>query len=119
MNIIRAILGKIILFYDATFTPKPLVERKPAEQAALNEKTKNWTIYQLETCPFCVKVRRQMKRLQIRIPFKDVGSSPEAQKELMEGGKQDMVPCLRYVDANGAVRWMYESSDINQFLGTC
>jgi len=117
MKIIRVILGKIILFYDAAFTPKPLLQRTPSDQALLNEKTKNWAIYQLETCPFCVKVRRQMKRLLIQIPFKNVDQDPNAQKELMEGGKQDMVPCLRYVDANGVVRWMYESSDINEFLG--
>ena len=117
MKIIRAILGKIILFYDATFTPKPTVERAPAEQAALNEKTKSWTMYQLQSCPFCVKVRRQMKRLAIEIPFKDVGKDPQAQKELMEGGKLDQVPCLRYLDSSGQVQWLYESSEINDFLG--
>jgi len=117
MKIIRIILGKIILFYDAAFTPKLLVNRTQADQTALNEKTKNWTMYQLQACPFCVKVRRQMKRLAIEIPFKDVGRDPQAQKELMEGGKEDQVPCLRFVDSSGAIHWLYESSEINSFLG--
>ena len=117
MKIIRAILRKIILFYDAAFTPKPILSRTPEAQKALDEKTKSWTMYHLEACPFCVKVRRQMKRLVIEILFKDVGKDPAAQSELMAGGKIDQVPCLRYTDPSGAVHWMYESSDINEFLG--
>lgn len=116
MKLIRTILGKMILFYDATFTPRVLVQREKAEQISLNAKTKNWALYHLETCPFCVKVRRQLKRYAVEIPMKDVGQDPEAQKELMEGGKQDMVPCLRYVDLFGKTQWMYESSDINEFI---
>ncbi len=118
MQIIRFILGKIILFLNAVFVPKQIVFRSLEAQSALNEKTKGWTMYQLQTCPFCVKVRRQMKRLAIEIPFKDVAADPEAQKELMDGGKQDQVPCLRYLDSSGSVQWMYESSAINEFLGT-
>lgn len=116
MKIIRIILGKIILFLDATLTPKPIVNRTPAAQAALDEKTKNWAVYQLVTCPFCVKVRRHMKRLVVNIPFRDVARDPSAQAELMSGGKIDQVPCLRYTDSSGQVHWMYESSEINEFL---
>lgn len=116
MKIIRTILGKLILFLDATFTPAPIIKRDSMAQSALNEKTKTWILYQLQTCPFCVKVRRQMKRLAVDIPLKDVGKYPQAQKELMEGGKIDQVPCLRYFDESGKVQWMYESSDINEFL---
>ena len=116
MKIIRYVLGKIILFLDAVFSPKVMISRTRNDQSTLNEKTKNWRMYQLQTCPFCVKVRRQMKRYAIEIPFKDVGNDPQAQKELMEGGKQDQVPCLRYLDSEGNVQWMYESSAINEFL---
>ena len=118
MKIIRAILGKMILFYDATFPPKVIVRRSPLEQLSLNAKTKMWTLYQIETCPFCVKVRRQMKRLAIEIPLKDVVKNQIAHQELMEGGKQDMAPCLNYIDLLGNTKWMYESSDINEFLKT-
>jgi len=117
MKMIRTILSKLILFFDATFTPKVVVQRTLIEQTSMNAKTKNWTIYQLEGCPFCVKVRRQMKRLALEIPLKNVTDS-ESHRELMMGGKQDMVPCLRYVDLNGNTQWMYESSDINEFLTT-
>jgi len=116
MKLIRIVLGKIILVLDAVFAPKPVVQRTAEAQSALDAKTKTWTMYQLQACPFCVKVRRQMKRFAIEIPFKDVGSNSEAFKELMEGGKIDQVPCLRLVDQSGAVQWMYESSEINAFI---
>ncbi len=115
MKPIRFILGKIILALDALFTPKGLV-RSPQAQAAVNEKTRSWTLYQLRACPFCVKVRRQLKRLSITLPIKNVDLDPDAQAELMQGGKIDQVPCLRWRDQNGQDIWMYESSEINQFL---
>lgn len=117
MKIIRLVLGNLILAFDALFSPTP-ISREPTKQVQLNEQTKNWTLYHLKLCPFCVKVRRQMKRLAIQIPMKDVGEDERAQQELMEGGKIDQVPCLRYLDSTGKVQWMYESNDINQFLQT-
>lgn len=116
MKIIRVILGKIILFLDQVFSPQLMIERTPVQQQSLDEKTKNWALYQLETCPFCVKVRRHMKRLGIHIPFKNIAHDEAAYRELIEGGKLDQYPCLRYTDDAGAVHWMYESSDINEFL---
>ncbi len=118
MKIIRAILGAIILFFDAFFTPKSIVNRSAEEQARLDEKTKSWTLYELQTCPFCVKVRRHLKRLMIEIPKKDVNKDPRAHEELMTSGKIDQVPCLHYQDAAGNSKWMYESSDINDFLSS-
>jgi len=77
---------------------------------------KSLTLYQLEACPFCVKVRREMKRLSIQMPIRDVGKDPGAQQELMAGGKIDQVPCLKIEAPNSPVQWMYESSDINAYL---
>jgi hypothetical protein len=57
-----------------------------------------------------------MKRRVIGIPLKEINASPRNHEELMAGGKIDQVPCLRYFDATGAEKWMYESSDINAFL---
>jgi glutaredoxin len=111
MKLIRFVLGKIILFFDAVFTPALLVHRSPADQARVDAETQTWTLYHLMTCPFCVKVRREMKRLGVTIPLKDVGQDPQAFQELMNGGKEDQVPCLKMGDT-----WMYESSEINAFL---
>ena len=116
MKLIRFVLGKIILFLDFVFSPKPTATRTNEEQTTLDAKTSSWTLYHLEACPFCVKVRRQMKRRMVCMPMKDIGKDSVAWDELMAGGKLDQVPCLRYLDSNGNVQWMYESSDINEFL---
>jgi glutaredoxin len=116
MTLIRKILGFLILTFDRAFTPKPEVNRTPENQSALDQKLSQWTLYHLEACPFCVKVRRQMKRLLITIPLKEINADSSHHAELMKGGKLDQVPCLRYTDETGAEKWMYESSDINAFL---
>ncbi len=116
MTLIRKILGFLILTFDRAFTPKAEVNRTPEKQSALDQKLSRWTLYHLEACPFCVKVRRQMKRLAINIPLKEINARPENHEELMKGGKLDQVPCLRYFDDSGAEKWLYESSDINTFL---
>jgi len=35
---------------------------------------------------------------------------------LMQGGGKTQVPCLRIEQADGSVEWMYESSDIINYL---
>ncbi len=117
MKIIRAILGKIILFLDSAFSPASL-KRSPETQSVVDTQTKSLVIYQLLACPFCVKVRREVKRLGLNIQYKNVDQDPAAQKELMAGGKIDQVPCLRITSPDGQVTWMYESSDINTYLGS-
>ncbi|MBS1958099.1 MAG: glutathione S-transferase N-terminal domain-containing protein [Bdellovibrionales bacterium] len=114
MKIIRFILGKIILTLDAIFSPKSMT-RDSGKQALVDKETQSMSVYQLVACPFCVKVRRQMKRLALKIELKNIEDS-NVHSELMAGGKQDQVPCLRLVDASGNITWMYESSDINAYL---
>lgn len=115
MKFIRAVLGKIILWLDTAFSPKSMV-RDAQTQSRVDEITKTYTLYQLEACPFCVKVRREIKRLGLNIKIKDVGTDPQAFQELMSGGKIDQVPCLKMDRPDGTATWMYESSEINQFL---
>ena len=116
MKLIRHVLGALILILDRLFAPKAEVRRGTAEQAEIDAKLSGWTLYHLEACPFCVKVRREMKRLVICMPMKEINADPRNHDELMTGGKIDQVPCLRYLDDTGAEKWMYESDEINAFL---
>jgi len=116
MKLIRKVLGFLILTLDRIFTPAPEVSRSAGEQSAIDAKLSGWSLYHLEACPFCVKVRRELKRLAINLPLKEINADPRNHEELMAGGKIDQVPCLRYHDETGAEKWMYESSDINAFL---
>lgn len=116
MKLIRWIVGKIILFLDAVFSPS-VKERSPAEKARIAAAAKNLSLYQYEACPFCVKVRRFMKAEGVAIPLKDAKREP-FQSELLAGGGKLQVPCLKIEKPDGAAEWMYESSDIIAYLRT-
>ena len=115
MAIIRLILGKLILLYNWIFTPKS-VNRDPGDQALIDEQTATLTLYQYEACPFCVKVRRAMKRQGLNIKLRDVKRNEGARKELLEGGGDLKVPCLRIGEGERGFQWMYESKDIIGYL---
>lgn len=113
MKIIRFIVGKIILFLDWITTPKSRV-RDPKLQEEINKLTSTWAMYQFPACPFCVKVRRFLKRENISIEMKDAKREPHRTALIQNGGKLQ-VPCLTYQEDN-QTHWLYESSDIIAFL---
>ena len=115
MFIVRAILGALILFFNWVFTPKS-IKREATEQAEIDAQTQKLALYQYAACPFCVKVRRAMKRNGLTIETRDAKRSEQAKEELVNGGGQLKVPCLRIEEDNGEVRWMYESGDIINYL---
>jgi len=51
----------------------------------------------------------------ISMEYKNIHANAEYRTQLIAGGGKPQVPCLRIVQ-NDAVRWLYESSDIIQFL---
>ncbi|MDH5172548.1 MAG: glutathione S-transferase N-terminal domain-containing protein [Gammaproteobacteria bacterium] len=115
MRLIRLILGRLILFFNWLFTPTGIL-RDPVLQASIDAQTAFLQLYQYQACPFCVKVRRAMKRNSLNIQTKDVKRSDVAKNELLAGGGDLMVPCLRIEDERGGVKWMYESRDIIGYL---
>lgn len=115
MRIIRLILGKLILFFNWLFTPRS-IKRDPALQAGIDAQTASLKLYQYEACPFCVRVRRAMKRHSLKIETRDVKRSDSAREELLAGGGDLKVPCLRIEDEQGQTQWMYESKDIVGYL---
>ena len=116
MQPIRWVLGKTLLCADATFAPKVEVTRTEAEKVTVNEALKQLSIYQFESCPFCIKVRRALKRMDLDIELRDAKTAP-FRDELVNGGGALQVPCLRIATLDGKVQWMYESDDIISFLG--
>ncbi len=115
MAIIRKILGSIILFFNWLFTPKG-VAREQEEQQKIDASTEKLKLYQYNACPFCVKVRRAMKRMSLSIELRDVRINSEYKKQLEEEGGRLMVPCLRIENEDGSYNWMYESSEIINYL---
>ena len=115
MRIIRLLLGCLILFFNWVFSPRG-VKRDPDAQTGIDQQTASLKLYQYEACPFCVKVRRAMKRNSLNIETRDVKRSDDAREELLAGGGSLKVPCLRIEEDQGGSRWMYESADIIEYL---
>ncbi|MGR6859132.1 glutaredoxin [uncultured Aliivibrio sp.] len=114
MKLIRFVLGKVILGLDCVFSPSG-VKRASEKQAEIDVETANYSLYQFEACPFCVKVRRTIKRQSLKIELRDAKNNEQHRSELLAGGGRVKVPCLR-IDKEGETTWMYESSDIMTFL---
>lgn len=114
MKFVRWFLGRIILLVDFITTPRG-IKRAPEAQAQVDAKTKNFSLYQFHACPFCVKVRRAMKRNSLNIELRDAKSEGIHRDTLAKEGGKVKVPCLRIEEA-GNVTWLYESNDIISFL---
>jgi len=112
---IRWVLGQIIIFIDWVTRPKPM-QRTESEQKNVDAQTQNMVLYQFGQCPFCVKTRRQIHRLALNIEKRDARNDAKWNQELINDGGKYQVPCLKITDKGGSVEWMYESTEINQFL---
>lgn len=112
---LRLILTPFLLLGDKLTTPKSL-ERDPAEQAKVDAETSELALYQFPACPFCVKVRRAMRRLALNIELRNAQHEGEHRDALIEGGGKAQVPCLRIPHPDGSVEWMYESGEIIRYL---
>ncbi|WP_027856444.1 glutaredoxin family protein [Marinobacterium jannaschii] len=115
MKLLRWVIGRIILLLNFIFSPRA-VKREETEQARINERTRSLALYQFEACPFCVKVRRSMKRNALDIELRDARNDQQHRQTLEQQGGRVKVPCLRIEKADGQVEWMYESGDIINYL---
>ena len=114
ITIVRLVLGEIIIFLNWCFRPTQ-VRRSQADQRALDKQCESMALYQFRGCPFCVKVRRELYRLNMRVELRDIEKHKAFKDELLAGGGKTMVPCLK-IESDQGVQWMYESSDINAYL---
>jgi len=114
MFIVRWLLGRIILGLNFIFTPRS-IKRDETSQKVIDDKTQYLSLYQLPACPFCVKVRRAIKREGLTVAL--VNTKDDTNRtELINGGGKHKVPCLKIAKPNEPVTWLYESSDIVDYL---
>lgn len=112
---LRALIGPPMLFIDWITTPRG-VKRSDSAQQQVDAITANMTLYQFKTCPFCIKVRRSIKRQSLNIEYLDAQHNNEHRSQLMQGGGQVKVPCLKVIDNEGNTNWLYESNQIIGYL---
>lgn len=108
-------LGMLIVFASWLTLPKK-VERPVEAQRDVDERAKRLQLYQFRACPFCVKVRRHLHRLNVPVAVVEASEGTAAREELVAGGGKRQVPCLRIEQEDGSLEWLYESSAINAYL---
>lgn len=114
LKALRKGIGSIIIFIDWVTRPKPIT-RTAENQEKAQQALKGIALYQLHACPFCIKTRRALHRLNVSLEINDIGENPAHRDALKNGGGRIMVPCLK-IDENDQTRWLYESDDIISFL---
>jgi len=57
-----------------------------------------------------------MKRRELNIQTHNIKRCETSREELLAGGGNLMVPCLRIDEGERGFQWMYESKDIIQYL---
>ncbi|MHB1359492.1 MAG: glutaredoxin family protein [Rhodocyclaceae bacterium] len=112
---LRVVIGPFMLLWEFVTRPKGLV-RPPDLQQQVDQACRSLAVYQFKTCPFCIKVRQEMRRLSLDIECLDAQHDQGNRDALERGGGRVMVPCLKISDASGASQWLYESGKIIAYL---
>lgn len=111
----RLLLGPVLLLWEAVSRPRGLV-RAPALQARVEQQCRSLALYQYKTCPFCLKVRQEMRRLSLPVARLDAQPAGEHRERLLRDGGRVKVPCLQVTDAAGQSQWIYDSAQIVAYL---
>ena len=114
LKLVREGLGRTIALVSYLTQPKPQ-QRTEMAQKQVDEQAKNLALYQFFACPFCIRIRRNIHRLNLPIEIRDAQNNPEHREALLKQGGKIQVPCLR-IEENGKTRWLYESTDILLYL---
>lgn len=111
---LRIGLGQIIIFIDFITRPRKL-KRSAEAQTQVEREAAGLALYQFHACPFCVKTRRSLHRLNVPVVLRDAKNDAVRRQELLEQGGKVQVPCLR-IEEQDKVRWLYESKAIGAYL---
>ena len=112
---LRVVLGPFMQVWEFLTRPKGVV-RAPAAQQTVEQQCQSMALYQFTTCPFCIKVRQEMRRLSLPIERRDAQHDQKNKDDLLKGGGAVKVPCLKVTDAKGKSEWIYESGAIINYL---
>ena len=112
---LRLILTPIVLISEKLTTPQA-IERSAEDQQRVDEASRDLALYQFQACPFCIRVRKELARLGLNIELRDAQHDADHRAELEAGGGRVKVPCLRIAQADGGEQWLYESSEIIDWL---
>ena len=112
---LRVVLGPVMLLKERLTQPAG-VQRAAAAQDAVDQQCQSLALYQFSTCPFCIKVRQEMRRLSLPIEKRDAQHHAANRNELLQGSGATKVPCLKITEADGQTRWLQDSTEIMAYL---
>lgn len=112
---LRLMLGPFMLLWEVLSRKHPVL-RPSALQAQVDQECRSLVLYHFKTCPFCIKVRKEMYRLALPIEKRDAQHDAQHKAELLQGSGRDQVPCLKVTGADGQVQWIKESGTIISYL---
>jgi glutaredoxin len=112
---VRIVLGPVMLLKEHLTRPSG-VKRAPEAQASVDLQCQSLALYQFNTCPFCIKVRQEMRRLSLPIEKRDAQHNTANREQLLQGSGATKVPCLQITEANGQTRWLQDSATIVAYL---
>ena len=112
---LRLVLGPFMLLKERLTRPTG-IQRAPEAQALVDQQCQSLALYQFSTCPFCIKVRQEMRRLSLPIEKRDAQHHADHRHELLQGSGATKVPCLKITEADGQTRWLQDSTEIVAYL---
>ena len=112
---LRLVLGPVMLLKERLTQPKGM-QRDAAAQTAIDLQCQSLALYQFSTCPFCIKVRQEMRRLSLPVAKRDAQHNTANRDELLQGSGATKVPCLKITEASGQTRWLQDSNTIVAYL---
>lgn len=112
---LRLLLTPFVLAGEKLSTPKPM-SRSPEQQRKIDVACMRLSLYQFKACPYCIRVRKEIARLGLKIEIRDAQRSNEHRDALSNGGGRIKVPCLLIEQGDGQQEWLYESREINAWL---
>lgn len=112
---LRLLLGPFMLLWEWVRRPQGIV-REPSVQREVDERCQRLALYEFTTCPYCIKVRHEMRRLSLPIARRDAQPPGAIRDELTQGVGKAKVPCLKITDDAGHVQWLLESEAIMAYL---
>lgn len=114
LKALRNGLGAIIAFVS-WMIPAGKIKRSPEAQQKVDQQTANIELYQFFGCPFCIKTRRAIRKLDLNIATRNAQAPGQYRDELLKEAGKVQVPCLKITE-NGKVSWMFESDEIIAYL---
>ncbi len=115
MKVFRLLVGGLVQLISWLTWPKA-GQRSSAYQVQVEHALASHSLYQFPGCPFCIKVRRATRRLNLPLELRDASHGSDHRQVLLEQGGKIKAPCLRIDKADGSSVWMYESNDIITYL---